>query len=97
MWHNSLSDYVVLAAAQSPQSLIEAIEQRSVGPLVAEALLRMSEDVHPPEDRARRCGCSLVGREDVAAALAQSGGNATRAAVLLGISRTTLYRVRKEG
>ncbi len=49
-----LVDYVMWLAESQPKLVQEAARKRNIGPLVAEALLAMSADVHAPEERAVR-------------------------------------------
>lgn len=92
---DTLARFVVLAASRNERRLKEAQRERSLGPLVAEALFLMSQEVHEPGDAVSpsytRAGAGLDTGE-AEALLARTGGNVTEAAKLGRVSRAAIYR-----
>lgn len=89
---DALADYVLRVAEQRPGLLREAVAAGSLGPLVAQALLEMSADVHPPGERASPRP-PKISDDKAQQYLAEAGGNVTVAAQRAKVSRATLYRV----
>lgn len=90
---DALADYVLRVAQQNPSRMKEAVAAGSLGPLVAEALMAMSADVHEPGEQATYRGRAPKLDEDEAKQLLKAAGNNITEAARRGrVSRATLYR-----
>lgn len=90
---DALTDYILRLAERQPKLVQEAAEANDLGPLVAEALVAMSADVHEPGEQATYRGrVPKLDEDEARALLDEAAGNVTVAAQRAKVSRATLYR-----
>lgn len=95
---DALADYILRLAENQPTLVDEVVEADDLGPLVAEALVAMSAEVHPPDDQATYRGrVPKLGEDEARALLNEAEGNVTVAAQRAKVSRATLYRALGRG